>query len=316
MKVELLSWISCPECRGDLKLDIYSEGNNEIKEGVLKCPCGNTYPVKGYIPRFVDSDRYVSSFSFEWENHKRTQLDSSNKDNIMRDTSLKQFQSRIDFPLEDLRDKFVLDVGCGVGRFAEIASRYGAIVVGVDLSHSIDCSYENIGHFKNIHLVQADIFNMPFKEGIFDFIYSFGVLHHTSDCEKAFRQLPRFLKRGGRLSVFVYSSYNKTIVYSSNFWRSITTRLPKKILYILSFISVPLYYFYKVPLLGQIGKAIFVIPMWPDWRWRILDTFDWYSPKYQSKHTHWEVFNWFKESGFKNINIYPNEITMSAIKEV
>lgn len=314
MKVEILSWICCLECKGDLKLNIYSQENNEIKEGVLTCSCGNIYPIEGYIPRFVNSDRYVSSFSFEWERHKKTQLDSSNVDNIMKDTSRNQFQKRIVFPLENLQGKLVLDVGCGVGRYAEVANRYGAIVVGVDLSHSIDYSYQNIGHLKNIHLIQADIFDLPLKEGIFDFVYSFGVLHHTPDCERAFKQLPRLLKKGGKISIFVYSSYNKAIVYSSNFWRLITTKLPKRLLYILSFISTPLYYFYKIPILGAIGKAIFVIPMWPDWRWRVLDTFDWYSPKYQSKHTHWEVFGWFKECGLRDISIHPEEVSISGVK--
>ena len=314
MRRELLSWLSCPECRKDLKLQVISEENGEIKEGILECQCSKKYSIKKYIPRFVESDKYVSSFSFEWAKHSKTQLDSYNINKIMRDTSRKQFQSRIDFPLEELKDKLVLDVGCGMGRYAEVVSQYGAIVIGIDLSYSIDFAYQNLGNFENVHLIQADIFSLPFKDETFDFIYSYGVLHHTPEGEKAFKQLPRLLKKGGKLSIFVYSSYNKMIVYSSNFWRFITTRLPKRLLYYFSFISVILYYFYKIPIIGQIGKAIFVIPMWPDWRWRVLDTFDWYSPKYQSQYTHWEVFRWFKECGLSEITIHSGEVSISGTK--
>lgn len=43
-------------------------------------------------------------------------------------------------------------------------------------------------------------------------------------------------------------------------------------------------------------------------------TFDWYSPKFQSKHTHAEVFHWFKEAGLSDIAIFEGEISMSGTK--
>jgi SAM-dependent methyltransferase len=233
----------------------------------------------------------------------------------MRDVTRRQFQNLISVSLESLKEKLLLDAGCGMGRYTEVAASVGATVIGFDLSYSIDSCYENLGNLENVHLVQADIFHLPFKDNIFDFVYSFGVLHHTPSCERAFKQLPQKLKKGGMLSIFVYSSYNRSIVLSSKFWRFFTTRLPKRLLYYFSFISVPLYYIYKIPVIGSIGKALFVIPLWPDWRWRVLDTFDWYSPKYQSKHTHWEVFRWFEESGLRDIKIYPGEIALSGTKE-
>ena len=183
-----------------------------------------------------------------------------------------------------------------------IKSKYGAEVIGVDLSFSVDSAYKNLPQWTNIHFVQADLFALPFASETFDFIYSFGVLHHTPNCGRAFRQISKVLKVGGKLSLFVYSSYNKAIVYSSAIWRCLTTRLPKRLLYYLCFVAVPLYFLYRIPLIGHISRAIFVIPMIPNWRWRLLDTFDWYSPKYQSKHTHWEVFRWFEEEGFKAVD--------------
>ncbi|MBL7129787.1 MAG: hypothetical protein ISS45_00035 [Candidatus Omnitrophica bacterium] len=45
-----------------------------------------------------------------------------------------------------------------------------------------------------------------------------------------------------------------------------------------------------------------------------MDTFDWYSPKYQSKHTYAEVFEWVKDTGLLDVSIFENEVTMMGIK--
>lgn len=315
MKKDLLEILMCPDCQGSLELASTLTEGEEIKEGSLTCGCGRSYQVKGFIPRFVEDDKYVTSFSFEWKKHQRTQLDSTNQNGKMSGESRRSFEQRVDFPLSQLKDKIILDVGCGMGRYAEIALEAGGKVVGVDLSLAVEMAFKNIGHHKNMNLIQADIFHLPLKKERFDFVYSFGVLHHTPDCEKAFSQLPKLLKRGGKLSISLYSSYNKGIVYMSHFWRFFSTKMPKKLLYYLTYLTLPLYYLYKVPYLGSIGKMMLPLPTWPDWRWRILDTFDWYSPKYQSKHTHWEVFRWFKGHGLEDIFIGENEITLQGVKK-
>jgi len=310
MKPDLLNFICCPQCEGsvNLKNEIYEKG--EIKEGVLFCNNGHIYKIANFIPRFVKDDAYSSSFSYEWTRFRETQLDSKNGINL----SERQFQERIDFPLNELRNKFVLDAGCGMGRYAEIVNKYGGVVVGMDLSYAVDSALKNIGFEKNVHLIQGDILNSPLKKEIFDFIYSYGVLHHTPNAKMGFKSLSKFLKKEGKFSLFVYDSYEKAIVYSSDFWRKITVRLPKRVLYYFCFIAVPLYYIYRLPVVGHFLKAVFVISMWPWWRMRWLDTFDWYSPKYQSKHTHAEVFQWFDQSGFKDIKIFNFGVTMQGTK--
>jgi len=310
MKRELLKYIVCPKCKGQLRLEaeIWEEG--EIKSGYLRSDCGERFAIIDFIPRFIPGDQYVKSFSFEWQVHNKTQVDSLSGHAV----SLRQFKSRVDFPLSELRGKLVLDAGCGTGRYSEITLNNGATVIGVDLSYSIDVAFANMGRRENAHFIQADIMHLPFPENTFDFAFSFGVLHHTPDAAGAFAALAKLVKPKGKFAIFVYSSYNKGIVYTSAFWRFFTTRMPKRALYALSFISVPLYYVYKIPVIGNIGRMLFVIPMWKDWRWRVLDTFDWYSPKYQSKHTHWEVFGWFDKAGFNEIKPFENEITMTGTK--
>lgn len=311
MKKRLLDFLICPNCRKGMELLPQLIEGDEVVSGILKCGCGENYNIQGGIPRFVRTDEYVGSFSFEWKVHKDTQLDSCNRGSL----SENQMKERLDFDLACLKGKTVLDAGCGVGRFAEVAAKYGAEVVCADLSYAVESAYKNIGKSENINIIQADIMNLPLKPESFDLVYSYGVLHHTPNARLAFNAIAGFVKPKGKISIFVYSSYNKAIIVSSGFWRVFTTRIPKRLLYLFSFISVPLYYLYKIPLIGDIGKMIFVIPMRREWRMRVLDTFDWYSPKYQSKHTHWEVFKWFQDNGIRDVKIYANEITMSGIKD-
>jgi len=217
--------------------------------------------------------------------------------------------------LQKLKNKLILDAGCGSGRYAEIAAKYGSKVICVDLSYSINFAKENLSQCKNVYFVQADIFNLPFANASFDAIYSLGVLHHTPDAQKGFNELCRILKNEGIISIFVYANYNKALVYSSEFWRKITTKISSEFLYHLSFVSIPLYYVYKIPVLGHFLRVTFPISMEKNPMVRALDTFDWYSPKYQSKHTHNEVAKWFEHNKLEIIRVPEGEVSMLGRKK-
>ncbi len=299
MKLALLEFLVCPACHEPLSLRDEVSEEAEIKTGLLVClKCSAQYKIDNFVPRFVDTDKYVDSFSFEWNKFYDVQMDILNN----TDESEKTFLWKTGWKPEDLKGKLVLDVGVGAGRFADIASRWGAEVVGIDLSFAVDAAYKNIGKRENVHIIQADIFNLPLKKGIFDHMYSIGVLHHTPDTRQAFKTVVPLLRKGGQFAVFLYGygPYH----YFSDLWRKITTRLPIKLIYYLSSIAVPLYYMHKIPFLGKAAQFLFPIANWPDGRWRWLDTFDWYTPKYQWKHTWPEVFKWYKEAGFTDIDLY------------
>jgi SAM-dependent methyltransferase len=303
---QLPDLLVCPDCRRRLTLDCTA----------FRCSgCGHNFPVVGGVPRFVSKAQYASSFGFQWLKHARTQLDGANSRN-----SEEFFRSRLGLSPEEISGKLVLDVGCGMGRFAEVASRFGARVVGVDLSRAVEAAHANLASRGNVQVMQGDVFHLPFAEESFDFIYSIGVLHHTPDCEAAFRCLPRLLKPGGKISIWLYSGYERHMYYMSELYRKLTTRMPNQLLYGICHAAAPLHYLHysaaKLRLKPLAYLLQFFLPMshHPDWRWRVLDTFDWYSPKYQSKHTYEEVFRWFEAEGLCNNRVLSYPISVQGQK--
>jgi SAM-dependent methyltransferase len=236
--------------------------------------------------------------------HDKTQLDGEHSKR-----SEKDFILRTRLTPADLNGKLVLDVGCGMGRYAEVATRWGARVVGIDLSQAVEAAASNLAD-RGAAILQADAFRLPFAPESFDFIYSLGVLHHTPDCERAVKGLERFLKPGGTLSVWLYSAYNPWYRMSDRY-RSLTRRMPTGLLHKLCYATIPLYGLHqvlrKIPLVGKpaSGAIRYLVPMSfnPDPEWRVLDTFDWYSPWYQSKHTYEEVFRWFESCGLRDLTV-------------
>jgi SAM-dependent methyltransferase len=165
----------------------------EVWAGALSCgPCGTQYPVVRGIPRFVGSGAYASSFGRQWNWFRAVQLDSANG----RNESLRALEATTGWTDDDILGRLVLDVGVGAGRFAEIIADKGGEVVGVDLSRAIDAAYGNIGRRPNVHLVQADVFALPFRRSTFDLAYAIGVLHHTPDPAAAFARMAVTLKKG------------------------------------------------------------------------------------------------------------------------
>ena len=145
-------------------------------------------------------------------------------------------------------------------------------------------------------------------------IYSIGVLHHTPDTRKSFEKLIPFLKRGGILSIWVYSSRGK-LHFVSDFLRRITTKLPRRLLYYLCAIFVPLILFFrKIPVLSLPFRLIPISDQKKGLRWDILDTFDWYSPKYQWKYSEEEVESWFKANAFTDIKILSFPVSVKGKK--
>jgi SAM-dependent methyltransferase len=274
-----------------------------------RCPgCGTEVPVIRGIPRFVASDAYTASFSFEWNRHRKTQLD----DATSRESE-ETFRAKTGLSPEEVADRLVLDVGCGMGRFADVVSRWGGHVVGIDLSLAVEAAFANLGTRENVRILQADLFKIPFRPGTFDIVYSLGVLHHTPDCEKAFRQLVPFVRPGGRLCVWVYGKMGPWERFA-RLYRKVTVRMPKRLLHALCHLAIPWYYICRIPVIGPLLWVPFPISRHPNPGWRVLDTFDWYSPMHQSLHTFPEVYRWFRSEGLVDVTLLDIPVALAGTR--
>ena len=240
MKRRLLDFLVCPLCGGVFILDATEERpDGEVTTGVLTCrECGHLYEVARGVPRMIPDEleetKQETAAAFGWQWQEFTE---------MHDEYREQFLDWI-APIQPafFRDKIVLDAGCGIGRHVYWASQFGAReVIGIDFSDAVETAYRSTSNSPNVHIVQADIFRVPFRRDAaapFDFIYSIGVLHHTPDPESSFLSLERHLKPGGMIHVWVYGHENNAIIhYGIDPARKLlTARLPHRVLYYLSFV--------------------------------------------------------------------------------
>ena len=113
----------------------------------------------------------------------------------------------------DLGGKSCIDIGCGSGIFSSLLVRRGATVTAVDLTEAgVTLAKEAAKVFgTDIDIVRMDAENMPFKSESFAFAFSWGVLHHTGDMEKAVAEMARILKSGGTGMMMVY--HRRSVVY-------------------------------------------------------------------------------------------------------
>ena len=101
----------------------------------------------------------------------------------------------------------VLEVGCGLGTDLLQFATAGAQVVGVDISaESLALAVRQFRTFDMPgDFLQTDAESLPFADGSFDAVYSFGVLHHTPDTQNAAYECFRGVRSGGQLIFMLYN---------------------------------------------------------------------------------------------------------------
>ena len=258
MKRRLLEILVCPWCGGGFEVIPLGEPSpgGDVEEGALRCACGRAFPIIRGIPRILDKvfdefpefarrhpeaaarpvsaatvdetdeaiRRTSDSFGYQWTTFADMATDF--RENFLQyiypvDTSF--------FP-----GKLGLDMGCGFGRHIYNAAKFGAEMVGVDLSEAIESTRRNTLGMPNVHLVQADVYHLPFRPATFDFVYSIGVLHHLPDPEAGFRAIVRLVRQGGAAFIWVYSKSRSVVNALLEAARPITTRLPRRLQKLLS----------------------------------------------------------------------------------
>lgn len=313
MKIELLQLLRCPQSGQRLVL----EGCNVesvIESGWLISEDGRyRYPIHNSIPRFVPEDNYANSFGIQWNLFSRTQLDSYSGHPI----SANRFWTATRWSAGELKGRWVLDVGCGAGRFAEVALNAGAKVVALDYSRAVDACYENLQGHPDLHVVQGDVYALPFARESFAFVYCLGVLQHTPNVAMAFAALPSMVNDGGKLCVDFYAKTWKSVMLPKYWLRPVTKRLPKPILFSLLKRLVPVLLplsrlIGNVPIVGKglrrlvpVANYYGIYPLndQQQFEWSLLDTFDWLSPRYDNPQTTASVKSWMEEAEVAEIEV-------------
>lgn len=238
MRQNIMQWICCPSCGADLSLETFEAEGKEVLAGALHCAgCAGVYPIIGGVPRLL-TGKLQSDLQPQYPDFfRRYGLDpaAGHGEEDKELVSKRKTQSRFgyewtrfdDYACDNFPDfvaplpehffsgKLGLDVGCGAGRHIMRASQMGAEMIGVDVSQAVDAAYRNNAGDDNVHILQADVYHLPFRQAQFDFIYSLGVLHHLPAPEQAFHLLPAYLKPGGSLFVWLYAYMPRKMMLES-----------------------------------------------------------------------------------------------------
>jgi SAM-dependent methyltransferase len=315
LKRDFLRILRCSDCSSGLRLEGERESGGEIEQGSLVCTrCAHTFPIVRFIPRFAPPENYSSSFGFQWQRFRTTQLDSHTGVPVSRT----RFFAESNWRPEALKGALVLDAGCGAGRFAEVALDAGATLVALDYSQAVDACWSNFRFHPRLHLVQGDIYRLPFAPGTFEFVYSFGVLQHTPDVERAFQSLVPQLKPGGRIAVDLYPATPLNYFWPKYWLRPLTKRVAPERLYRIVQKMVPMLLpaslaLGRVPRAGRKLRHVIpvvnyegIFPLSPQQirEWAVLDTFDMLAPAHDRPQSARTLKQWFAAAALEDVEVH------------
>jgi SAM-dependent methyltransferase/uncharacterized protein YbaR (Trm112 family) len=310
----------------------------EIEEGALICrSCGSLYPIVDAVPRMVrDAEqqyghffdrhrlsleslgrkpaghprthdptvfdpRSNKSFGLQWANQAEGEKTWFKDDASLR---TQEFLYSLAVTADELRGALIFDAGCGNGRLTASIAEFGAEVVGMDLSASIERAQtgkRRYGaereHF--VHFVQGNVMELPFKPGVFDIIHSSGVLHHTPSVPRAFQSLLSALRPGGRVYIQLYRRREAWVGIPNALLRGITSRLPPDLLFRICRMAVPLHTV-LVRLVARLRGESSPIGSASVGE-RALSLFDNFSPRYQYRYRPEQVRKMFEAAGLIEI---------------
>ncbi|MBF0308683.1 MAG: class I SAM-dependent methyltransferase [Magnetococcales bacterium] len=116
---------------------------------------------------------------------------------------------------ERVAGKRVLEIGCGMGFWTQTFAEWGCDVTAIDLApHSIQMTGKRL----ELAGLKADLRQMDARgidaiDGPFDFIWSWGVIHHSPDTEQIARKIGGLLKPGGEFGIMIYYTWSMYSLY-------------------------------------------------------------------------------------------------------
>ncbi len=311
-----------------VKTKLFSSGEKEIIcEGILFADKDWFYPIIDGVPRlliesFLDQEVFLKANFPDYESRKEYLL--SAYPDIIKEAVKKNKRTKKSFELEwglfnyeedktwelqgedllqrflnetyetkeSLKDKLIFDAGCGNGQLNQYIARCGAIIVGMDLSRSVERAFLN-NKEENAFFLQGDVQYPPLQFEKFDIVHSSGVLICTNNSELTFSKLEPCVKKDGKLSVWLYHPRKNFVHNVFNFLRNYTSKLPIKVQYYLyMFTLFPVSYVVK-KIKGNKQNA----------REMMIAIMDWFSPEFRWEHTHEEATSWYTKRNFSDVKV-------------
>ena len=216
---------------------------------------------------------------------------------------------------------YLLDAGCGKGIDSlRMAERSGCPLVSVDLSDAgVQQTRRRTSHLSNVHVVRADLEHLPLQGEQFDFVYSYGVLHHLPHPDRALAELVRVLKTGGMLAIYVYEDFatrswvERRLLWVANQLRHVTVRMPPRWLYRCCQLLSPLVFLTcTVP-----AQLLARIPSLASWSTRIpyhhgrhslrltADLYDRLATPIERRYSRSAVERWLTMMGLADVRVLP-----------
>lgn len=217
-------------------------------------------------------------------------------------------------PPEEWRDKSFLDVGCGMGRNALWAMKWGAaggLAIDVD-ERSLEAARRNLSAYPSVEVTYRSAYEVGARD-CFDIVFSIGVLHHLAAPERALEQMVQAARPGGTVLIWVYG-------YENNEWivkfvdpprRAVFNRLPVELLHGLSLIPAAMLWLALRLGLGR-SQYLRLITGFPFRHLRHI-VFDQMIPSIARYHRREEVQNLMENAGLHDVRLaWVNEMSWSA----
>jgi len=289
MKENFVEILACPETKAPFKLEVKESQGGEILSGnLVSTGNGRRYPIIDGIPRILNEDEiemnYASNFYYYW-----TRMDWR----VYHEST--RFWELTEWTPEDLKGKFILDAGCGGGRWLYHMAKAGGRMVALDYTRAVEKAREECKEFKEIDYIQGDIFKLPFKNDLFDIVHCHGVLMATPSPEEGVKNLARMVKSGGELAVLLYHELTYPQKIINRLVRSIPKRLPRPIAFYLSLIPTFIEY---IPGTAWLFSNLIHLSGQRTFTMKWLHNFDWFTCEYHHRTPYADLKKWYEEMCF------------------